>query len=380
MDGPVDDRRTVTQTPAAPLPHEVEAWLRSLQAAQAEDSEDYPPNIRKRLLYVLNRASHSPGPSLSLETVETRRDGSLAGPGRPYHHQPHSSQTPRFIRPSDRAILRMFAVNGTGEGFAGTLRAIIATERGRWASWNGPVLHEAPPVPGGIAWSLEPDGSQRPRLDLPPPLVPLLIGAPWYADPATGAVGPVEAGLPDRIVRAMLSAPALAPAVAGRVAAELQRRAPQQPLPQPALLAPPERLEAPLQPHLRLLAAHLPPSPQEAYARANLASLGRQAMMGRISDEPVRVPLARLSWRYGGVDMPAEAPRDVMVRDGRLVQVVRDPVAEQLAATRLRSAWVPHPLLPDALPALQPSQRQRPAAAATPTPPPGSSVLVVRPA
>jgi len=336
MDGQNDNRRMMPQAPPAPLPNEVEAWLRTLQAAQAEDTEDYPPNVRKRLIYVLGRPPHSPVPSLVLETVELRRDGSMSGPGRHYHHQPHSSQQPRFIRPSDRAILRMFAVNGTGAGFADTLRAIIGTGRGRWASWDGPALHEGTPIPGSIAWNLAQDGSQRPHLDLPPPLQPLMIGTPWYADPRTGAVGPVQTGLPDRIVQAMLSAPALAPAVAGRVATEIARRAPQQPLPQPAPLAPPERLHAPFQPHLRLLATHLPPSPQESYARANLAALGRQAMLGRVSDEPLRVPLARLSWRYGDLDMPADSPQDVMVRDGRLVQVVRDPVGEQLAATRLR--------------------------------------------
>ncbi|MGI4943811.1 MAG: hypothetical protein ACRYHQ_25150, partial [Janthinobacterium lividum] len=336
MDGQVDDWHKLMQPSPAPLPSEVEAWLRTMQAAQTEDSEEYPPKVRKRLIYVLRRVPHSPVPILTLETVELQRDGSLAGPPRPYYHQPHSSQQPRFIRPSDRAILQMFAINGTGAGFADTLRAIIATGRGRWASWDGPTLQETAPVPGSIAWHLAPDGSQRPHLGLPPPLEPLLIGTPWYADPTTGAVGPVQTGLPDRIVQAMLSAPALSPAVAGQVAAEMARRTPHQPLPQPALLAPPERLQAPLQPHLRFLATDLPPAPQRSYSRADLAALGRQAMLGHLPDEPVRVPLARLSWRYADVDLPADSPRDVTVRNGRLIQVVRDPVAEQSAVTRLR--------------------------------------------
>ena len=45
----------------APLPFEVDAWLRSLEAAQEEESEDYPPSVRKRLLYVLDRGPHSGG-------------------------------------------------------------------------------------------------------------------------------------------------------------------------------------------------------------------------------------------------------------------------------------------------------------------------------
>jgi len=339
MDAENNDRRRapLAAMPAsAPLPNEVEAWLRALQAAQTEDSEDYPPGVRKRLLYVLSSPSQRFGPKLDLQTIELRRDGTVGGEPRAYQHQPHAPQPPRFLRPSDRAILRAVAVNGTGEGFADTLRAIIATGRGRWGAWDGPALHEAPAVPGRIAWDLAEDGSQRPHVELPAPLVPMLLAGPWYADPGTGAVGPVEAGLPDRIVRAMLSAPALAPALAGQVAAELARRAPQQPLPQPALLAPPVQVRAPLQPCLRLLSAALPPSPHDAYARANLAAMGRQAMQGRMPGPVPRTPLARLTWRYGDVVLPADATKNVVVQDGRLLEAVRDPMGEIQAVNRLR--------------------------------------------
>ena len=40
----------------APLPYDVDAWSRTLDAAQQEESEDYPPTVRKRLLCVLARS------------------------------------------------------------------------------------------------------------------------------------------------------------------------------------------------------------------------------------------------------------------------------------------------------------------------------------
>jgi hypothetical protein len=62
----------------APLPYEVDAWLRTLDAAQQEESEDYPPTVRKRLLYVLDRGPHSGGVIVSTQSVELKRDGTMA--------------------------------------------------------------------------------------------------------------------------------------------------------------------------------------------------------------------------------------------------------------------------------------------------------------
>ena len=53
-----------------PLPFEVDAWLRSLDAAQEEESEDYPPSVRKRLLYVLDRGPHSGGLIVDVRSID----------------------------------------------------------------------------------------------------------------------------------------------------------------------------------------------------------------------------------------------------------------------------------------------------------------------
>ena len=72
----------------------------------------------------------------------------------------------RDLRPSDRVILVQFTSTGAEgrDGFSATLQAIIATNRGWWASWDGPVLTEATAVAGAMQWHLDIDGSQSPML------------------------------------------------------------------------------------------------------------------------------------------------------------------------------------------------------------------------
>ena len=108
---------------------------------------------------------------------------------------------------------------------------------------------EGPSIAGDLAWRLFEDGSQRPELALPAPSIALRLAIPWYVDPATGVMGPVEINLPARLIQAMLAAPALPPAIAGHVREEMTRRWPSQSLPAPTQLAPPQRLQESLQPH-----------------------------------------------------------------------------------------------------------------------------------
>jgi superfamily II DNA or RNA helicase len=52
---------------------------------------------------------------------------------------------------------------------------------------------------------------------------------------------------------------------------------------------------------------------------------------------PERVPIARLFYRYAGVDVSADDARDlpIFARDGRIIEVVRDRIAEHKAVARL---------------------------------------------
>ena len=332
----VQDTAAMPAPAETPLPYDVDAWLRTLDAAQQEESEDYPPTVRKRLLYVLDRGPHSGGLIVSTQSIELKRDGTMARTST--RHQPdqllRAGQQPKFLRPSDRAILRQLLGAGVeaNEAFIATLQAIIATGRGRWASWDGPTLAEGPPTPGDLSWRIFEDGSQRPELALPAPLIALRLAIPWYVDPATGVMGPVEINLPARLVHAMLAAPALPPAIAGRVREEMARRWPSQTLPAPTQLAPPQRLRESLQPHLLLLAGELPFDP------TLITPAGRYR-----SAQPTgshRVALARLSWRYGPINLPAGTAfqqERVVQQGGVMFALIRDRAAEEQAAETAHS-------------------------------------------
>ena len=334
---------TTGNTPAAALPtaaetalpYEVDAWLRSLDAAQEEESEDYPPSVRKRLLYVLDRFPHSGGLIVDVRSIDLKRDGTPGITSRRHHtdHLLRPGQQPKYLRPSDRAILRELASPGAEHGaeFIATLRKMIATGRARWATWDGLVLTEGEPVSGELTWVVAEDGRQRPDLVLSEPLVPLRLTVPWYVDPATGAMGPVETALPARLVRAMLDGPALPPAVAGRVREEMARRWPDKSIPAPKPIAAPRILREPLQPHLLLLAGDLPFDPTIVIPPSRY----RQP----VPNGSHRTALARLSWRYGPISIPSGLPRQgdrVVQHGGVLFQLVRDARAEDQAAEQVR--------------------------------------------
>lgn len=337
------------------LPYEVEAWLRSLGAAQEEHSEDYPATVKKRLLYVIDRAADQGWPAISTQSVETRRDGSIIRTA--MRHEPEyllrPNQQPKFLRPSDLTILPHLLGRGVmmDERITPTLRAIIGTGRGRWATWDGPVLTEGEPEQGALEWILADDGSQRAVLTVPEPLLALPFAAPWYVDPTSGVMGPIETDLPAPTLKAMLASPAMPAAIAARVQSEMARRFPGQNLPAPKPIAPPQVLRNPLRPSLLLFAGELPFDPVAA------------SMMGRDRQPPApgshRAALARLSWRYGPITLPAGEPfrqETIVQQDGLLFRLSRDSKAEshtvetlhQLGLTRVRQIRTLPPTHPHA--------------------------------
>ena len=313
------------------LPYEVDQWLRSLDAAQQEDSEDYPPTVRKRLLYVLERRPHTGDLLIGLHSIELKRDGSASRTST--RHQPdqllRNGQQPKFLRPSDRILLRqiMSMAAGAEELVPAAIQGIVATGRGRWATFDGPALSLGPAIAGELAWKLSEDGRQYPDLVLPDRLLALRLATPWYVDPATGVVGPVETTLPSRLIRALLAGPALSPAVAGRVREEMGRRWPGRDLPTPKRMAPPRVLREPVQPHLLLFAGEIPLDPAEF--------LDPRRYRAPTSAGPYRVALARLTWHYGPIALPGTLPfqaERMLHHDGTLIRLLRDRAGEERAS------------------------------------------------
>ncbi|MCK8787386.1 DEAD/DEAH box helicase [Roseomonas sp. NAR14] len=320
--------------PARPaVSPDITAWLDAMAAAGEADAEAYPATVRRRLLYVLQPGPRPGGLVVRLASVETRRDGSLSAQTRDYlpGHLLHTTQQPRFLRPSDHRIVRRLALLGStaegGEEFIETLRLVLATGRARWGGHDGPALAEGKPVAAPLRWRVLEDGAQRPELDLPAGLHALHLAEPWYADPQAGLLGPVAPdGLPPRLARALLAAPALPPELASEVGAELARRLPGVALPALADLPPPQPLAGPPAPHLLLLAGELPFDPHEAMLHGSYYR----------APVPTRLPLARLSFRYGPVLLPLTAPAaPTLLHEGRLYRVARDRAVEAAAMARL---------------------------------------------
>jgi superfamily II DNA or RNA helicase len=317
---------------AETLPPEVEAWLRSLETAQEIESDDYPPTVRRRLRYVVDRGSFSNSVLISLVSVELRQDGSRSGTIRRHavDHFVNAGAPPQYIRPIDRAILTKLArmtPHDSAAEMPKLLRQIVSSGRGHWGSHDGPVMTEGAIVPGRLTWALTEDGRQRPILDVPEPLLTLQFEEPWYVDVRTGTIGPVETDLPPPLLRAMMVGPTLAPAVAARVRQEMLRRMPDAVIPAPRELAPPRIVREKLRPHLALFAGSVPSG-----WRVTGSGPRRD---GGSDDTPITMPMARLSFQYGPVRLPVPVKRDTVVREGRLLTVIRDPAGEAKASERL---------------------------------------------
>jgi superfamily II DNA or RNA helicase len=335
-----------TPPPQELMPYQLANWLSELEAAQQADDEEYPPSIRQRLLYVLD-ANSQPGSMAALAiqpvSVQLRKTGEMgSGQSNVRPEVVRNAAPPRYLRPSDRIILRRLSRKGYSgdedEDPQDTLRRIIATGRARWANVTGPAVHEGPPRPGRIHWTTNDDGSQRPQVSVEGEATTLMrVPEPWYAEPATGTLGPVALDIPAPLARRLLAAPVVPPEQAARVRSEIARRLPSVALPAPDELPPPEEVNEQPRPHLLLLTGN-PPLAASIHRFAGASS----------------IPLARLSFGYGPFVIRPNERRTTMARGGRLYHLLRHRDAEERVAERLEEtglervghvvvSWYPNP-------------------------------------
>ncbi len=313
--------------PPAPdaMPAEVAAWLRTLDAAGTPAKP-----ATRRLVYVLVPGPEPDALDITPCSVLLRKDGTA---GKPQAFSLSQVDTAaRWADPADRVILRRLALLRQRHGGLAReddapdlLRRVIATGRATWAAAAGPPVAEGPARPGRIAWRLQRDGTQRAALAAPDGLAGFRLPAPWYADPTTGLIGPLDFGLSAALVDRVLAAPPIPAAAAAKVAAELERRLPPGAVAPLAELPPPEPLRGPVVPCLHLFKGSLPFDP---------ARRGPPRYGGPTSFE---APLARLTFRYGPLGIPfgAADPPAVIAEDGRLYRLHRDLAGEQAALARL---------------------------------------------
>ena len=170
-----------------------------------------------------------------------------------------------------------------------------------------------------MTWRLLEDGSQRACLDLGVEADLIGLMPPWFIEPKTGVMGPVETDLPHRLLRAVLASPVLSAAAARGVRTELARRVPQHAIPPPRELEPPTRLDGTPVPHLRLMRS------------GTRDGDGPPAWSAPASDTPA----ARLSFRYGPLLVAAFETRPVLMHEGALYAVERDRQTERDALSQL---------------------------------------------
>ena len=334
-----------SRAPPAPVPEVLDpslsGWIDALARLEQTETEDYPSDIRQRLIYVLDVGQQHVGVPYAAVTptsVRLLKDGHFSSKTTVFNPanvlQPNLA---KFIRPSDRDILRrlremQYAAPGhagnalIGEEGPSVIEAMIATGRAHWGSVDGPVITRGPARRGRLIWRLADNGSQFPdfAIEGAPEVRVLRLAPPWYVEATTAVMGPVETGFGARIAAGILSAPPVPVRQGKLLRAAIARRLPALAAIEPPVLEPPLQVGGPPVPSLRLSVLH--PRPSRDFGFAIMSLIG-----------PGPLPIARLFYRYGGIEVGADDTRDrpTFARDGRIIEIARDRSAERMASALL---------------------------------------------
>jgi superfamily II DNA or RNA helicase len=330
------------QPPQAPvrelLAPDISAWIDDL--ARLGQTEDYPPAIRQRLLYLIDlgqRAIGAPYLVVRPTSLKLLKDDTFSDQTSAFDLQSKWQRNgPKFLRPSDLDILGRLrsmsyavavhpGVALVGEDGAATLEAMIGTGRARWRSPAGPPVTLGPPRAARLAWRLTDDGSYLPNFELENGGAARVVRLtpPWYVEMETATVGPLETGFAPHVAGSILSAPPIPARQTALVRAAIERRLPGLPI-DPPQSGPVERITGPPVPGLRLMKVDLQPRHYYGFGGGRLST-------------PEQLLFARPFYRYGGVDIKATDPqsRPTFARGDTLVEIERDRNAERRARSRL---------------------------------------------
>jgi superfamily II DNA or RNA helicase len=307
-----------------PLPHDVSLWLEQVTTAPRRD--DYPPDVRQRLIYILQPAAlgaEIPHPTLAVRSVRLLKDDTFAKDvSRPQGLIFERHRAPKFYRESDLDILarlqREPRTYWNADAYpvhsAGLVERAVATGRTFWKALQGAPLRWGEARRGRIEWHLSSASGSRPYL-IVEGTTTLRAEPPLYVDEAAGVVGPVELDVPASLAYRLLAAPPIAPAHVAQVARRLAEKLPGL---APELL--PAEPEAPQQidenpvPVLHLM-------------------LGRGVIYSSSGNAPRPLAIAQLRFRYGEIEIgPARPEKKVEAfHDGRVYAIARRSAREKEA-------------------------------------------------
>jgi len=309
-----------------PLPHDVSLWLE--QVTRPPRGDDFPPEIRNRLVYVLQPQTFGdqmPRIAVALHSIRLLKNGSMEGVrSRATLSNFLPDRAPKFYRDSDLEILALLQREPQGYFYhdavpvrsSALIEMIVATGRAYWTTIRGSPLRWADPRPGKIEWRLAGLGGSRPHLTVEGATA-LNADRPAYVDEPAGVIGAVDVGLPAQFAHRLLAAPLIARQHVPQVARVLAQKLPD--IRRDLLPAEPETAQKIEQDPIPVL--HL--------------GVGTSAPYYGSSRKPL--PIAGLAFGYGPIEIAsnvAGAEREAF-KDGHLYTVVRRLRREKEAVRRL---------------------------------------------
>ncbi len=316
-----------SQKPPA-LAYDVIAWLDKIGTAAR--GNDYPGDVTQRLLYRLSPAFHGGGmPRLDISLLSARvAKGGGFGKDvkRPSGYRFSADHAPKYFRDCDIAIVTRLSDHLDINHFshqpvtAELLREIVQTGRAYWLEdLERPPLRWGEARTGRLEWRYSGKQTIAPHLVVAGTIT-LNDEPPIYVDVENCLVGPVEQGLPPRLSYQLLSAPPIPRSQIGEVSRRLSQTLPSEHhgfLPAAPVAAIPIQ-EDPV-PLLRL----------------TLVRMDTHGYFYR--DRPDRMPLARLSFRYGPIeiDLFERANAVEAFLDGQIYAVARRRSKEKGAVKQL---------------------------------------------
>lgn len=338
---------------SAAIDSELEAWIAALnQTARALPNGHAGADGEDCVLYLLEPAQRlwrdtAAVQPVAVSTFRARRlRGGLYGREHPLSIANLVAEDPAaYVGVDDQVIGRLLGganaqtrrLGSVGDG--GTLRRMLKTGRCHWRNGQSPALALAEARPGRFGWRFDSEGQQQVSCELDPAagggddVLVVGIGEPWYVDLGRQRCGPIETGVPHRLVRLLLKAPGVPASVASLVRQKLQPSAAALPLPEP--LRKRERLE--VRPSA-ILHLHCPK-----------VTISR-GMGWKREEQEVDLPLARVMFDYAGAEIGWQDGRGEInhVKDNRLLVLPRDTLAEVQAVERLNQLGL-QPLGPTGL-------------------------------
>ena len=313
------------------LPYEISIWLNEVSRAAIPTlgRDSLPVNVLQRLLYVLKLSDSKPA---RVEvTFFTARLLKAGGFGKKTLHNSIANiligTAPPYLTERDKEIIA--AINlmlATGGYLAGTQGArwmteMIATGRCFWETTDSEPLSFGEKCVTQPVWTMDTQGNQRLQVETTPPSQVLPFSPPWYVNEVASICGELDIGLPDEIAYALVSAPAIPSALAGRIGNELTQTLPGIKVQLPQVLRERKVSDRHPVPCLRFYTVALNPPPY----------FGSFHSKDEYDDEPKTLDLVRLEFDYGGVRIDAiSTEKSIAQRSGdELLRIDRDVAAEE---------------------------------------------------